>query len=156
MLLRHFKPEDAQACCDVINASVTAMRGLNDAARFYIIAKNVPADLSAELQTGYSLVAEIHGHIVAVGSLSKDGEIRRIYVSPDMQKRGIGKAIMDMLEDAARKREMSEIRIHASPTSVEFYEQLGYVIVAHERTEIGNAVFETVKMTKSLATLASV
>jgi GNAT superfamily N-acetyltransferase len=156
MIIRPFKPEYAQACCDVINGCVTAMQGLNDAARFHIIAKNVPADLSADLQTGYTLVAELHGHIVAVGSLADDGEIRHVYVLPDVQHQGVGKALMDKLEMAARTWGHQQVHLEAAQGSVEFYEGLGYAVVGNARQEIGTAIFEYVKMTKVITETAGV
>ena len=156
MLIRHFKDSDAEACCDLINASVTAAAHLSQNARFQLITRNVPADLSAELKAAYSLIAEIDGQLVAIGSLTKEGEIRRVYVCPDAQKQGIGKAMIDMLEDTARKHNISELRIKAAPNTVEFYQRLGYAIVGHEQMQIGNTSYDAVKMTKSLATLAGV
>lgn len=156
MIIRPFKAEFAEACCDVINASVTAMPGLSNAARFHIISKNVPADLSADLLTGYSLVVELHGQIVAVGSLSDDGEIRRVYVSPDMQGQGVGHSIMERLEIAARMRGLKQVHIASTPSAVNFYQSIGYSVAGDERLEVNGAIFETTKMTKSLAEKASV
>jgi GNAT superfamily N-acetyltransferase len=156
MIIRPFKAEFAEACCDVINASVTAMPGLSNAARFHIISKNVPADLCADLLTGYSLVVELHGQIVAVGSLAENGEIRRVYVSPDVQGQGVGHAIMEKLEIAAQMQGHQQVHIAAAPSAVSFYEGIGYAVVGDEHVEIDGAVFDTMKMTKSLAEKASV
>lgn len=155
MLIRRFTHEDAQACCDVINACVPSMQGLNNAARFHIISKNVPSDLCADLKADFTLVGELHHQIVAVGSLIT-GEIRRVYVSPDLQGHGIGKAMVDALEAEARKRGETQLTLESSPSSLAFYEHLGYRRVGDARHVIGAAVFEFVRMSKVLAEQAAV
>jgi GNAT superfamily N-acetyltransferase len=155
MLIRPFKAEYAEACCDVINASITAMPGLSDAARFQIISKNVPADLCVDLLKDYSLVGELHGQIVAVGSLAADGAIRRVYVSPDVQEQGVGKVIIEKLEIAAQMRGHKQVWLEAAPSAVSFYESLGYA-VGDAALIVGEAGFETMKMSKALVEKASV
>ena len=155
MLIREFLPQDARTCCEVINACVPSIQGLNAAARFHIIAKNVPDDLYQDLQQWYTLVVELHGQIVAVGALDHK-EIRRLYVSPDVQGYGIGSALMNALETEARSRNYEQVSLEASPNSERFYLQLGYQSVGQDRREVGAAVFEYVKMTKILSQGASV
>lgn len=153
MLIRPFKPEFAQACCDVINASITAMQGVTDSARFHVISKNVPSDLCADLQTGYTLVVELHGQIVALGSLTDNGEIRRVYISPDVQGQNVGQTLIQKLEDAAHMRGHKDIHVDAASSSVAFYKSLGYAVVGQVTSDAG---FETMKMSKSLAEQAGV
>jgi putative acetyltransferase len=151
MIIRPFKPEFAEACCDVINANITAMRDMSEAERFHVISKNVPADLCADLESGYTLVVEILGQIVALGSLADNGEIRRVYVSPDVQGQNIGHTLMQKLEDAARMRGYPKVFVDAASSAVGFYEKIGYAVVGNERLAVGEAVFETMKMSKQLA-----
>ncbi|MDQ7027637.1 MAG: GNAT family N-acetyltransferase [Anaerolineae bacterium] len=153
MLIRPFKPDFSQACCDVINASISATQGLTDAARFQAISKNVPSDLCADLQAGYTLVAELYGQIVALGSLTDDGTIRRVYISPDVHGQTVGQSLMQKLEEAAHIRGHQEIHVDAASSSVAFYENLGYAIVGQVTDD---AAFETMKMCKSLAEQAGV
>jgi GNAT superfamily N-acetyltransferase len=149
MLIRRFSPQDAQSCCDVINSCVPSMQGLNAAARFHILTKNVPADFIADIADTYALVVELHRQIVAVGALDGD-VIRRVYVCPDVQGQGVGQAIMEALETEAAKRGIGLVRVEVVPSAIDFYEKLGYVQQGINRSEVGKAVFEYMRMTKEL------
>lgn len=149
MLIRRFTPKDAHACCDVINSCVPSMQGLNAAARFHLLAKNTPTDFIAEIADSYALVAELHRQHVAVGTLDGD-MIRRVYVCPDVQGKGIGQAMVDALEAEAFKRGIDVVQVEVAQNAIEFYEKLGYTQQGINRTETGKAVFEYMQMTKEL------
>lgn len=149
MLVRRFSSSDAQSCCDVINSCVPSMKGLNQAARFYLLTKNVPADFIVDIGASYALVAELHRQIVAVGALDGD-MIRRVYVCPDVQGKGVGQAMMEALEDEARRCGVATVRVEVAPSAIEFYEKMGYVSQGVTRSEVGKAVFEYMRMTKQL------
>ena len=149
MLIRRFSAKDAQSCCDVINSCVPSMKGLNSAARFHILTKNIPTEFIADIGDSYALVGELHRQLVAVGVLDGD-MIRRVYVCPDVQGKGVGQAMMDALEDEAYRRGVAIVRVEVAQSAIEFYERLGYVQQGISRTEVGKAVFEYMQMTKEL------
>ena len=149
MLIRRFASKDAQSCCDVINSCVPSMAGLNQAARFYVLSKNIPSDFIADIGNTFALVAELHRQIVAVGTLDGD-TIRRLYVCPDIQGKGVGQAMMEALEKEARKRDVAMLRVEVAPSAIDFYEKMGYVQKGMTHSEIGKAVFEYMQMTKEL------
>ena len=147
--LRCFQEGDAQACCNLINANVPAMAGLNEAARAFIVAKNVPSILAAEL-AGFKTLVAISAHgIVGVGAL--DGpEVKRVHVHPAAHRRGIGKLIMHELEALARREGMAHLQLSASLSSVSFYSAIGFHFVESVTLVIGDATFQNVAMAKNL------
>jgi len=64
-------------------------------------------------QAGTVLVAEENGELIATGSLVR-GEIFAVFVHPDFQHGGRGKALMSMLEDEARAAGMREAELSVS------------------------------------------
>lgn len=72
------------------------------------------------------IVLEIDGKIVGTGTL-EEGYITRVFVNPQFQGQGLGKAIMDALEAKAAERGLKVVKIHASLPSLEFYWSRGYV-----------------------------
>jgi GNAT superfamily N-acetyltransferase len=152
-VLRPYLSADAAACCDVINAALLEMDGLNAPARVVVKEKNVPAILDRELGTTYTLVAEDRGRICGVSCLFVD-EIKRLYVTPTAQRQGLGRALVAALEQEARRRKLSEIRVDASPSSIGFYERIGFVLVRVDDFRRGEATFRFAVMTKQLIRLA--
>lgn len=147
--VRRYRPTDAAACCVVINAATQEMDGLNEAARQFIVAKNVPTILDAELRPLFTLVVEASGRLLGVGAL--DGaEIRRVYVHPEGQHQGVGETLMDALEAEARRLGIVDIHLESSPAAVPFYERRGFVAGPEVRDVVGRAEFRYVPMCRSV------
>lgn len=73
----------------------------------------------------YIVVLEMDGSIVGTGTLEGD-EITRVFVLPEYQGLGLGKAIMETLEEKARSQGIKAVNIDASLVSLDFYHHLGY------------------------------
>lgn len=146
---RIFAPSDAAACCDVINAAIEMMDGLNQAARDLVRAKTTADTLRDELSRYHTLVYESDGRILGLGGLDL-GEIKRFYVLPSAQGHGVGRAVMDALEAEARAEGATEVRAAASPSAVPFYARMGYETVDDARFSHGEAEFHYVMMRKRL------
>jgi ribosomal protein S18 acetylase RimI-like enzyme len=73
--------------------------------------------------------------IVAIGGLTADpysgepalGRLRHIYVRPDARRRGIGRRLVRILEQAAGQTYRALVLRTDSPAAAGFYEMLGYV-----------------------------
>jgi N-acetylglutamate synthase-like GNAT family acetyltransferase len=62
-----------------------------------------------------------------VGTASLDGSvIRTVFVSPDVQARGIGKLLMAEVERKARERNIARLAVPSSLSAETFYVQLGF------------------------------
>jgi GNAT superfamily N-acetyltransferase len=87
-------------------------------------------------KSGTTLVVEEDGELVASGSLV-DGEILAVFVQPRLQKGGRGRALMRALEEEARARGVSQIRLSSSLPSKKFYDSLGYKITEEKSIDVG-------------------
>ncbi|MCA6121600.1 GNAT family N-acetyltransferase [Bradyrhizobium sp. WSM 1704] len=73
-------------------------------------------------------VAAIGGRVVGTASL--DGSVvRTVFVSPDVQSRGIGKLLMAEVERTARQRKIDRLAVPSSISAETFYAQLGFKAV---------------------------
>lgn len=62
-----------------------------------------------------------------VGTASLDGNVvRTVFVSPDVQARGIGKLLMAEVERTARERDIPRLAVPSSLSAETFYAQLGF------------------------------
>ena len=88
-------------------------------------------------RAGVVLVAEEQGALVGTGSLV-DGEIFAVFVHPERQRGGLGKALMRELEERARASGVTESLLSVSLPSKRFYEGLGYEIVEDCARDFGD------------------
>lgn len=61
----------------------------------------------------------------APGDLSR--QVRQVAVSPHAHGQGLGRTLMGVLEDLARKEGATELWLNARQTAYGFYERLGFV-----------------------------
>jgi GNAT superfamily N-acetyltransferase len=86
------------------------------------------------------LISERDGSILATGSLT-DSEIIGVFVHPDHQRQGHGKAIMAELERKARAKGLSEVNLSVSLPSRMFYENLGYDVLDECAIDVGEGEY---------------
>ena len=134
MIIRRLKEEDAQAVSGLI---ITTIRISN--------VRDYPAELMEELvktQTPkhvleraswtHFYVAEEAGEIIACGAIGPfwgredESSLFSIFVHPDHQGKGIGRAIVETLERDEFALRAKRIEIPASITGLPFYRKLGY------------------------------
>ena len=84
---------------------------------------------------GELLLAAYQGtNIIAIGGLTADpysdepaiGRLRHIYVRPDARRRGIGRRLVQLLEQAAQRTYRALVLRTDTPIAARFYEGLGY------------------------------
>jgi ribosomal protein S18 acetylase RimI-like enzyme len=86
---------------------------------------------------GYTIVAETRGKIFGTGTIL-DTNIRRIFVSPTHQHKGIGKLLMQELLNKAQSQNISIVDLDASLSSLRFWESLGFMIQREEFIPVAN------------------
>ena len=151
-VVRRYRDQDAAACCDIIDSAIDGLLGLNAAAFALLRSRNTPSILGPELARYHTIVYERDGVLLGVGALAGD-ELRRMYVRPEGQRRGIGRAILATLEQEARSRGLLELRTSAAPQAAGFYERNGFEAIGPREYVDGDARFQYVGMRKRLAAL---
>lgn len=81
------------------------------------------------LQANYSVVAVENEKIARFGDIDKAGYLDRLFVHADCQRKGIGAAICNQLEQAVE----GTITVHASITARPFFEKRGYEAVREQQ-----------------------
>jgi GNAT superfamily N-acetyltransferase len=113
-------------------------------ARFYS-----PQLLLEYAQNGNMCVAVEHSMIIGTAALDQD-RVRNVFVRIDHHQQGIGKILMQHIEDIARQHGKVQVGLRASVSAVVFYQKLGYAIVEEVEEHIGAAVIKVVEMAKTL------
>jgi GNAT superfamily N-acetyltransferase len=125
--MRQFRQEDLPSLRGLIHNTIeVSYNGIMtaEAIRFfqdYHSEQSILDDAAA----GYTLVAECGGRIIGTGTLL-GSNIRRVFISPQHQRQGIGRIIAEELEQKARQCQSAVIDLSASPLSRRFWEALGF------------------------------
>jgi GNAT superfamily N-acetyltransferase len=94
-----------------------------------------PEAIVSDAERGHTVVVHDDGRLVGTGS-RLEADVRRVFVRPDHQGRGIGRLIMAELEAEALARGIERLDLSASLPALEFYLHLGYEIVSNEDYEV--------------------
>jgi GNAT superfamily N-acetyltransferase len=101
---------------------------------------NVPSAKPADFAPphGTFLVGYDEGEPICAGGLKRldeqAAEIKRMYVAPAARRRGVARALLDALEDAARARGYAVVRLDTGlrqPHAMALYRSAGYVDVGN-------------------------
>lgn len=128
--IRQAREADADAISDVI---VQALRLSNAADYPPQVIERVAANFDAAgvraLMASREMFVALDGaRVVATASLAGD-VVRSVFVLPELQGRGVGKALMRYVEGVAQAAAVQCLRVPASLTAVPFYSALGYAVV---------------------------
>lgn len=72
-------------------------------------------------------------------------KMRQVAVKPEVQRAGVGKALVSFAELWARERGFKRIEMHARFNAVPFYAKLGYLVEGEEFEEVGIPHFKMYK-----------
>lgn len=108
--------------------------------------------LADEDQSDHAIVVDSQmNEIVGVARMQtntpKQGQVRCVAVSPSVQGRGVGKLLMNYLENIGQDRGYEEIVLDARENAVKFYVSIGYEIIGESYLLFG--VIPHFKMRKS-------
>ncbi len=134
MEIRRFRPEDAMETARLI-AHTLRTSNSKDYSEAYIEANisSHSADVLVErAENGHMYVVCDNAQIIGCGAIAgywgstTESVLLTIFVSPDHQGKGIGRQIIETLEQDEFFLRAKRIEIPASITAVEFYKKMGY------------------------------
>lgn len=104
--------------------------------RYEILRKpwNQPKDTASDNLEEASINAfiEFGGKVIACGRLQDNGnglgQIRYMAVHPDFQGKGLGKLIVEKLEEEAKRIGLKQLELQARENAVEFYRSCNYTV----------------------------
>jgi GNAT superfamily N-acetyltransferase len=123
---------DSLIAARLVDAMVTEMDQLYSQAPGRGVGSGAsPSDFSPP--TGVFLVVYAHGKPVAGGGVKRDedgvAEIKRMYVVPSARRQGLGRRLLEALEEKARELGYARIRLDTGarqPHAQAMYERAGY------------------------------
>jgi ribosomal protein S18 acetylase RimI-like enzyme len=149
--LREFKPDDLTQLLKLIwdTIDVCYRPVYSDEAITHWEDEHNDREILKDAAEGIILIAELNGAMIATGTLMDD-RIKRVYVDPALQGKGIGKMIMAELEKRAKDNGLKEIRLYASVPAKKFYDAIGYNTFSEAFIEIEGKRLDYYNMNKML------
>ena len=106
------------------------------------------------LPANHPLLLRFHGR--AIGTTRLDdfgngtGAVRLVAIVGDLQRRGHGRKLGELVEDYARSLGMTTLFVNAAPEAVGYYEKLGWHRFIWDETEALGIASDATQMTKNL------
>lgn len=143
IVIRRATTEDARAACEVLCRSITECCELdhrNDRALLDAwLGNKTPETVAGWFSTpsNCGMVAEREGALVGVGLVTQAGKICLCYVVPEALGAGVGRALLQALEQQAREWGISVLKLNSTRTASAFYERNGYIHGGQEKACFG-------------------
>lgn len=135
MLIRRFEESDAESVSELIvrTLKISNSADYSPEALEEVITRQTPEDILQKSRFTHFYVVEAEcGEIIGCGAIGpywdRDDEssLFTIFVSPEMQGRGVGRLIVDTLEKDELFLKSKRVEIPASITGLGFYLKMGY------------------------------
>ena len=99
---------------------------------------------AAQIAAGGVFVAEQGGTIVGFAAIEPraDGnsELDALFVDPEMQRRGIARALVKHCAEVARTRKSTALCVVGNPHAKDFYIACGFCVIGTEETRFGTGL----------------
>lgn len=149
--IREFRKEDLEAVHRLIHHVVDVSYRIvypEGALKIYREYHNIE-NIRQDTEAGYCVVAENGNGIVGTGILLEEN-IRRVYIDPDCQHRGIGNRIYAALESKALRAGIKRLDLSASLVARDFWEKHGFTVESIDSIPFGEDKLTFFTMTKNL------
>jgi putative acetyltransferase len=95
-------------------------------------------------------VAEIDGQPVGYADVQQNGYIDHFFVSGHHPRKGVGKALMQVIHNEAKCLSVKELTSDVSLTAQPFFERFGFVVVEQRKPVVRGIEIPNALMRKSL------
>jgi putative acetyltransferase len=109
------------------------------------------AEWAEKRRAAYTLVAVEAGSVAGFIDLDESGYIDMLFVNPDFARQGVATALLGAVLDAAAKRGLPELTVHASLTARPFFELHRFVVLEERHPVVEGVEFTNYRMRRSLA-----
>jgi GNAT superfamily N-acetyltransferase len=148
-MIRQFRAEDAEACCELVRACIRYDLELPETERLALLQAESPQNMRERGNLFYLAVYELESTVVGLGGLDMN-EVRMLFVSPAYQRRGIGKEILEFLEGMVPPALFREVFVYSALSAASFYRARGYSEQGEHYFDWYGQRLTTVFMTKKI------
>lgn len=154
MQVREFRPEDARQCSRIIEENHILFTSKENPLMTIraLLKESKPNRLIHKSKTRLYFVAQECDQIFGIGGI-KDDQVQALFVRPDMQRRGIGRMLMDAIEEDAKKHGVRTLICQSSMHAQGFFEKMGFGSIRTKTVGFKGTPLTHVQMAKSIMAL---
>ncbi|MCK9319933.1 GNAT family N-acetyltransferase [Methanoculleus sp.] len=133
MKFRKAKKEDAKEISTLIRNTLEKVNSKDYSKEIisYLKRKNFKKEVEKKIEEREGYVA-IENEIIIGSVFLKDNRIGWVYVNSNFLGKGIGKKLMILIEEKAKKKGLKKVVLNPTKTALKFYEKLGYKKIKQE------------------------
>jgi GNAT superfamily N-acetyltransferase len=153
MIIRKFEAKDAIGVCDLIKRN-----DLEISSEFYPkevitswLIEITPEIILRKSKQRACFIAEEDRRIIGHISLYEE-EIKKLHVLPEFHRKGVGKGLVERVEETARHISQVRLIVYSSIYAEPFYESCGFKSIRDEWREIDSIKWRLIYMEKELTT----
>jgi N-acetylglutamate synthase-like GNAT family acetyltransferase len=149
--IRKFKKEDAKKVDYLIKQAqlITLKDYYPKRIIEWFCKRNTPSKIIAKSKQIELFVAVEEDKILGINGL-KENQVRKFYVNPKYQRKGVGRKLMENIENLAKKRKIKKLIVHSSLYAEGFYKKMGFKRIKKITTSKNNIKFDEILMEKKL------
>jgi putative acetyltransferase len=137
-MVREYTPDDLAAVAKLFQRSVREVASRDYSAAQISAWAPEPPDLEAwarRLETGGIFVYQRKDEIVGFARVDETGCVDLLYVHPEVQRQGVGRALLDRVISWAVSQGIRHLRSYVSITARPFFESIGFRVVRQQVVE---------------------
>ena len=146
-MIRKFTPADTVACCNLVHACIESDRTIPSVLKGKMIRAESPDSMLERSRLFYLAVYESGARISGIAGLDMN-EIRILCVSPDHQRRGIGRLLLNHVMEMVPGTLFPDVFVYAAKGAVAFYKASGFEEKGPMVFDISGEPLETIFMTR--------
>lgn len=111
--------------------------------KVFVDEQNVPEEEEIdhlEEESTHFLVIDEESNPIGAGRfrvVDSYGKVERICILPDFRSKGVGKDLMNTIEQYALSKQIEILKLNAQNQAIPFYEKLGYSVISDEFLDAG-------------------
>ncbi len=148
-MIRKFTTADAVACSSLIQACVASDRSISASLRDAMIRSETPDAVIERSRLFYVAVFESDSEISGIAGLDMN-EIRILCVSPEHQRRGIGRLLLNHVMEMVPATLFPDVFVYAAKGAAAFYKAAGFEEKGPMAFAFAGDTLETVFMTRMI------
>ncbi|MCW5749571.1 MAG: GNAT family N-acetyltransferase [Alphaproteobacteria bacterium] len=153
MLIRPYRTDDAVQIVRLFHDTVHLVNRRDYApAEIAAWAPRIPDPQAWDIRmrANRTLVADFDGEVGGFAELTMQGHVEMLFCQAGRIGTGVGQALHESIEEAARLAGMDRLTAHVSITARPFFERQGFRVLKERRVERGGVVLVNYAMAKSL------
>ena len=148
-MIRKFNTADAVDCSSLIQACIASDKSISASLRDAMIRSESPNAVIERSRIFYVAVYESESRISGIAGLDMN-EIRILCVSPEHQRRGIGRLLLNHVREMVPATLFPDVFVYASTGAVAFYKAAGFVEKGPMEFSFAGDTLQTEFMTRTI------